>query len=96
MNQILTNDDEVCIPRFSSILLAEFNVWSVLKSWNILTDITSIILVNLFSFSNIHILLKQNVEKRGRRDVPGSLKKVPGLLDFISSGTFWSWDLQGL
>ena len=43
-----------------------------------------------------HVFLKQNVEKRGRRDVPGPLKKVPGLLDFFGPGTTGPRDLQGL
>ena len=43
-----------------------------------------------------HVFLKQNVEKRGRRDVPGPLKKVPGLLDLLSPGTKGPWDLQGI
>ena len=30
-NQILTNDDEVCIPHLSSILLAVHNVTSMVK-----------------------------------------------------------------
>ena len=35
------------------------------------------------------------VIKKGR-EVPGPSKKVLGLLDLFSPGTFWSRDLQGL
>ena len=33
--------------------------------------------------------------EKGGREVLGPSKKVPGLLDFFSPGTFWSRDLQG-